>query len=121
MPPWGVRNASQAQQAGQLLCSLHDDLSGHFRVDRTVVSVATWLSKGVSELLIGVQHGRFNVFAVRADNVVGHVILVRPSHGCADRNREGCRPKTEVVNLDLILSVRSVLSIRGGPRLAASR
>ena len=37
------------------------------------------------------------------------VILVDPGHGGAGRDCEGCRPETEVIDLDLVLSVVVVI------------
>ena len=83
-----------------LLPSLHHDLPGHLRVDRTVVGIRSRLGKGVGELLVripdlGLEH------SICADDGMGNIITVNPRNCSSNRYLDCLRAKTEIVDLDL--------------------
>src|ERR1700732_5306422 len=80
--------------------SLRDDLAGHFRVNRAEVRKSSHFAKGVSELLIRIEHFGLED-AVRADDRMWDVVAIRPRHGCPHRYGERSRAEAEVIDLHL--------------------
>src|SRR5512139_2391185 len=78
-------------------------------MEPAVIRIGASRGKGVRELLVRIQDGRFEGFTLRTYNVVWHVILVDPGHRRAGRDGQGCRPETEVIDLDLVLFSRTGL------------
>src|SRR6187549_3647970 len=78
-------------------------------MEPAVIRIGARRGKGVRELLVGIQDRRLEGFAPQTYNVVWHVILVDPGYCRAGGDGQGCRPKTEVIDLDLVLFPRTVL------------
>src|SRR6202521_3442762 len=83
-----------------LLASLHYDCGGHFRVDRTVVVVRTRFCEGKRETVIRIECLRFEHLVVIARDDMRNIVVVCPCDRAPGWNVDGCRAKTEVVDLD---------------------
>jgi fermentation-respiration switch protein FrsA (DUF1100 family) len=84
--------------AGQ--SSTDDDLASHRRMDGAEVRVLPRLVERMREALPGIQYGRRREAPVRADNLVRHVVVVRPREPVASDDRRGAGREAEVVNAD---------------------
>jgi hypothetical protein len=77
--------------------SLHHDLAGHFRMDRAVVGIRSWLVKRVREVLVRVHHLGLE-HAVCAHSRMRNVITVCPGNCCPDGYRDRLRSKNEIID-----------------------
>src|SRR5579862_9678994 len=78
--------------------SLHDDLAGHFRMDRAEVLVGAGIWKRERKLLVSIKSFRFEL-VIHAYDGMRHVVLVDPGNLRSCRYRHFHGREAEVIDV----------------------
>ena len=76
----------------------------------TEVRIGSGFGEGIRKLIIRVQSFGFEGGFVLADHGVGNIVAIDPMNRGARGNRDGCRCKREIVDLDLRSGITFLLS-----------
>src|SRR5258708_20283191 len=80
--------------------SLHADLAGHLRVNRTEIRISSRFAEREGKLLVRIE--RFGLkHSVTADDRMWNIVAIGPRHAGSHRHRESRRAEAEVIDLHL--------------------